>query len=363
MTLWLNPYNAEAFEATYQKELVDKYIKRLDLLKPNLRELMYVLAYFQIHGIKFQSDTATCCDYSTASFCLIKWYLEPEDTDKRDIVFNYLLTSLDGLGITLDLNSLVDTCFSTNIITEDDKVPPIDGTLFIPPNITHIDINAYTGDDTVKDLQCSEALTVINASAFENAVNLASVSFNKNLSYIGNCAFSNTAVRELEFPANLRTIAAGAFAYNTQLSKVSFNKGLLTIEKSAFIQCKALTEVKLPSTCGILGAGVFSVCNLVREYDLNRVREIGDYCFYDNRSLVELTIPNSCVTLGKNVFEGCVNLKTLHLPAAIPNIAQESFIGLPKDCKVIVHTDKSGDAPIGITLYLAKIKYEVICDG
>lgn len=362
MTLWLNPYNAEAFEATYQKELVDKYIKQLDLLKPNLREVMYVLAYFQVNGVKLQSDTATCCDYSMASFYLIQWYLNPDDTDKRDAVFNYLLTSLDGLGITLDLNSLIDTNFSTNIITKEDKVLPVDGVLFIPPNVTHIDINAYADDVTVKDLQCSDALTVINASAFENAVNLTSISFNKNLSYIGANAFSNTALQELKLPINLRTISAKAFAYNTKLSSVSFNEGLMSIEKSAFIQCRALTCIKLPSTCGVLGESAFAVCNLVREYDLNRVREIGDYCFYDNRSLVELTIPDSCIALGKNVFDGCVNLKTLHLPAAIPNISKEAFVGLPKDCKIIVHTDKSGDAPIGIALYLSKLKYEVVCD-
>lgn len=360
MVIWLTPDNITAFQAIYRQDAVDKARLNLKLAPNNLREFTYLLAYYQLNGIKFEANTEECADINEAGSALLRFKMHSDDKVAMDKVFTYILTRLEGLGIILDLNSLLDLGHTSDVITKETRPVAHDGRLGIPPSVVTIDVESYKDDQSLKSLKCCDGLAAIHARAFQNTLNLKSVEFNKKLTYIGQQAFYGSGLTSIELPASMRVIEEESFACERDLGHVTFNDGLLSIGRQAFMQDIALEEVNLPISCCTLHDGAFSMCNSVRRYNLPCVESIGSYCFYENRSLVDITLPQTLTTLGSRVFEGCTELKYLHLPASIPNIADDAFIGLSKDCKVIVHADARGDTPISVYLYLHKIKYEVV---
>lgn len=360
MIIWLTPDNAIAFESVWRQDVIDKAHMDLQLSPKDLREFSYLLAYYQINGIKFAPNTEECVDALSAGTSLLHFKMHRDDTEARQKVFTYILTCLDGRGIVLDLNSLLDTKHTADVLTKEAHPQTRNGELALPNGVITIDVETYMGDTSLKHIKCCEGLSAIHARAFQNTANLKSVEFNKKLTYIGQQAFYGAGLMSIEFPASMRVIEEESFACERELISIQFNDGLLSIGRQAFMQDIALEEVNIPITCRTLYDGAFSMCNSVRRYNLPCVETIGSYCFYENRSLVDIVLPQSLNTLGSRVFEGCTELKYLHLPASIPNIADDAFVGLPKECKIIVHSDAKGDTPISVYLYLHKIKYEVV---
>lgn len=362
MILWLTPDNKDTFAALRDREMVNRYVSRLNLVKPELRELAYIFAYFQAEGTVPPTADIPCptdleCIQSKMEYVL------HNGTYDRDVILAYFDNFLNARGLTLDLNMLVQPTMRGEIITNEDSSKVEDGKLYLPITALSIDSGVYTDRQDIKEVIFNENLGTIHASAFKNCHELTSVRCNSSLSYIGFLSFSGTGLASFTAPKSLRVIADNAFADCTGMRELSLNDGLLEIGNEAFQRCSALTAVSVPKSCIKLGDYAFSMCNLVRRYDLGAVETIGSYCFFRNRSIVELTLPESVSKLGAHAFDGCEELRCLHLPSSIPVLDREAFVGLPKDCQVYVHADAKGDSPITVALYLAKIPYEVVKNG
>lgn len=103
----------------------------------------------------------------------------------------------------------------------------------IPSSVTKIDRNAfeYTSITSVN----LENVERIEYEAFWQARQLKSVTFGKNLTYIGGEAFADCDLQgTLEFPENLTTVDWGAFNSNYNLKKVILNKNLTNISEGSF---------------------------------------------------------------------------------------------------------------------------------
>lgn len=360
MVIWLTPDNKSAFSSIWSENTMKKSIRALSSIPEDMQAIAYVLAYYQIQGKIPPVDEDACPSSDEIETHLFRYKTTPEDEKACMAVLSYMLFYLDSKGLVLDLNQLIQSGILGSVVASAEQVKVVDGVLSLPTFALYIDTRAYAGNTEVKKLRCNMNLSAIHAEAFKNALNLSTVEFNDKLSYIGNEAFSGTALTSLTLPDTVRVIEDNAFTGCRRLRELTLQEGLLAIGEGAFRQCVSLTEVRVPTTCSSLGEGAFSLCNLVRKYNLPNIVSIGNYCFYDNRSLVEITLPKTLNKLGKNVFEGCEELKYIHLPASIPNMDKDAFVGIPKDCKIIVHADENGDSPVTIGLYLNKLPYEVV---
>lgn len=122
------------------------------------------------------------------------------------------------------------------------------------------------------------------------------VKFPNSLTYIGNAAFSLSAIRELNLPSNLTYIGDFSFYLNTNLTTTK-DKPLVipvsveTIGLAAFTMSYNLSRVKFETNNGnsalkTIESGAFSQCNLTYTEDVlvipSNVEYIGDGTFANN---------------------------------------------------------------------------------
>lgn len=216
--------------------------------------------------------------------------------------------------------------------------------------------------ETVKDIwlhgtfrNCTNLKkVVINSSklyrpsfAFENCVNLESVSFkNEIVLYENNPTYWNEEEEK------------GMFMGCSKLEKIDLPEGFYHIAKNSFAHCSMLKEISLPSTLMTLGDNCFAYCYELETIDIpTSVKKIGEncfmadeklkyvnfgdnqfidllpnYCFQGCTELADFDVPKNVIRLGKGCFTECESLKTISLPATVTSLGDGCF----EDCSQFV---------------------------
>ncbi len=99
-------------------------------------------------------------------------------------------------------------------------------------------------DTKLKDITLPETIKSINAYAFGGCENLVKINFPEGLTYIGEGAFEETALKEITFPSTLVEIKNHAFE-NSKLERVTLPEGIQHV--SGFVGTQ-LTGLTIPST-------------------------------------------------------------------------------------------------------------------
>ena len=120
---------------------------------------------------------------------------------------------------------------------------------------------------------------------------------------LGNYAFADCrALQEIRFPSTgLTTIGNNVFYYNVALKGIEIPNTVTTIGTSVFYSATGLEEIKFPAIA-ISG----SVCN---------------YCI----SLKDVTIPSGVTSIGNTAFGDCWNLQSVVIPATVTSIGTSTF--------------------------------------
>ncbi len=107
------------------------------------------------------------------------------------------------------------------------------------------------------------------------------------------------------------------------------------IGNSAFVHCRSLTAVTVPSTVSYIGNAAFQNCRNLNTVNLpEAVTTIGDEAFENCSSLLELTLPRNVKSIGMEAFEDCEALKTLNVNSVIPPLVNASTFPLDDNEKV-----------------------------
>lgn len=151
----------------------------------------------------------------------------------------------------------------------------------------------------------------IAAGAFDQQTAMQSIVFNKNLKYIGNCAFYRCInLTDVTLPSKLVSIGTEAFAFCEALEKIEIPGGVNSIGARAFSNCKSLTSIILPNPLRKIEDGMFEFCVKLEHVGFpTLLSEIGSFAFTNCISLVDVKIPSTVTTIGNGAFSDCAAIQ------------------------------------------------------
>ena len=187
-------------------------------------------------------------------------------------------------------------------------------------------------------------VVTIGAEAFNNHVNLTSVTIPSTVKTIGQSAFQyagkNTTLSVTFNEGQLTTIERSAFQ-ESGVTAISLPSGVTTISPSAFYNCASLQSVTLPSSLTSIGDAAFAQCKNLATLNfpstLGSNLTIGANAFYECKLSTSITLPEKVTTIGSNAFN-CSNsfrsssfqLVNLYLPrtATFSSAITNSFVNV-----------------------------------
>ena len=155
--------------------------------------------------------------------------------------------------------------------------------------------------DEIKHVVLEDGVTSVGSNAFYGCRNLESVSFGKDVAYLGIQAFSNSGLQSVVIPDSVTSVGSGVFSHSA-VKTVTVGKGLSALGSSMF----AYTPVETV----ILSEGL---------------TEIGFGAFRECFSLVNIVIPEGVTTIGNNAFHTCVCMEEITLPSTLETVQNNAF--------------------------------------
>lgn len=160
----------------------------------------------------------------------------------------------------------------------------------LPSHIKVIGPGAFLGCNQLKEFDINEGCGIISENAFYSCDKLSSITFPTSLFHIGDEAFKNCDnLREIIFLGNnLTFIGNKAFTYSA-VEELYLPHGLTTLGDRAFLKNKNLKTLSLPDTLDFIGESCFGFC--------------------ENLTTVEMKLDK--ITFGKKPFGQCKSLETI----------------------------------------------------
>lgn len=180
--------------------------------------------------------------------------------------------------------------------------------IYVGRNVTYSVYSPVRYSETLRVAEIGDKVTALSASFFFVCQKLEKVKLGKNITSIGQSAFTSSGIKSIEIPDNITTIGESAFSYSASLETVKLPANLTSMSTKMFQGCKSLKEVNIPSV----------------------VKFINDMVFYGCTSLENINIPESVVSIGVGVFQDCSSLKSISLH---DNISSIETSGLFNGCK------------------------------
>lgn len=181
----------------------------------------------------------------------------------------------------------------------------------------------------------------IPAECFKNCINLASVTFNNALVYVGESAFSgNTSLTNIEFKQSVREIKTSTFENCSSLTTLDLPNSNVVLGDKAFSGCTLLTTVNFKDNTLLssIGCNVFNYTaitsfnlgnntNYVYENNLLLNTSKNEIVFANSNISGSYTIPATVEVLGPSSFSACSELEDVVVNHNL-SIGNGAFAGL-----------------------------------
>lgn len=214
--------------------------------------------------------------------------------------------------------------------------------------------------NTYEVVGCDASLTSITIPATIKIAGTNGISVKYDVVSIAKEAFIlNSNITSVKIGSNVKSIGESAFEYCENITTVEFAAGseLTTIGNYAFIGCKKLESINIPSSLETIGMYAFSQNNKLEKITIpNTVTSIGEGAFYYCWSLESVTFaPSSQITkIEPSTFYGCSYLKSIVLPNSVTSIGESAFNGCESlyDITLSNNLTTIGNAAFYKTFYL-----------
>ena len=204
--------------------------------------------------------------------------------------------------------------------------------------------NTFKGCTLLKSVKLPEGFNSMMPGLFRGCTSLQSIVLPSSVSYISPYAFygctaltdvttqsESLQINEYAFAechslvnlnmANTRVDSIGAHAFENCISLKSFitqaeTVGYTNIAPYTFAGCRSLSEIKLPSYLGEIGAYAFKGCASLTSISLSDVQynEMKEGAFYGCTSLESVILPDDLDYLPPYAFYGCTALTDVVFP-------------------------------------------------
>ena len=140
---------------------------------------------------------------------------------------------------------------------------------------------------------------ILEDYAFDNCIDLASLSLPESIKSIGKDAFEGcNSLKSIDIPSSVTEIGDTAFRSCESLQSIHLPDGLLTIGEEAFQSCRSLTQITIPKYVQGIKSNTFSDC----------------------LSLTHFTLLSSFKTFDLDIFGDYTPIKRIDLPDTISSL-------------------------------------------
>ena len=177
--------------------------------------------------------------------------------------------------------------------------------------------------DTDKDATRFKVLKYADSKDFVMTDGKLTYIMPEDIEVIGADAFNGSSVQRVVFSPRLKKICDDAFSA-CSIEEAIIPNSVEDIGKGAFIYCKNLTKVVLPSGLKMLKARTFCDCTSLETIKFTaKIFYIGERCF-ETSGLKYLTIPGTVEVVDDGAFNG-LKIEELSIEGAKTNFAKDAF--------------------------------------
>jgi hypothetical protein len=138
--------------------------------------------------------------------------------------------------------------------------------LVIPSTMTYIPGEGFANCSSLESVTLPSTLTAIYYKGFGDCTKLSDVNIPDGVTFIGDWAFSNTAIPTIFVPGGVKRIGMAAFQCNPNVTKVVVAEGVEEIGGGAFGVCHNLSTVILPSTIHTIESTAFMAWQKLKDF-------------------------------------------------------------------------------------------------
>ncbi len=115
-----------------------------------------------------------------------------------------------------------------------------------------------------------------------------------------------------------------------------------SIGENAFVYCRGLTSVAIPSSVTSIGVEAFYYCEGLTSLELpSSLTSIDRNAFYGCVGLTSINLPSKLTSIGSNAFGGCTGLTSVKIPSNVTKITSYAFAGCSNLNSIIVESGNS----------------------
>jgi len=130
------------------------------------------------------------------------------------------------------------------------------------------------------------------------------------------------------------TVSVETYTDTIYVPETVMNNGqtlrVTAIGEEAFMGCRSLTKVVLPSSVVTIEQGAFAICFTLAEVNIpDGVKVIPSACFAQCKVLRRIELPSTVESVGHFAFYNCLKLMTIGVNNAVPFALTESLVYIP----------------------------------
>lgn len=205
-----------------------------------------------------------------------------------------------------------------------------------------IEQNVFEGCKKLKEVSLSESLKSIGDYAFTDCTRLKEIIIPEGVTKIGKYAFSDTSLESVTIPSTVTLIGSSmddcyegsTFNGCKKLVNVSIKEGTkdAKIGAGTFRDCIKLERIIIPGNFITIGEEAFSNCTALKSviYKNNsnplKKQKILTYAFLDCKSLLTVELPSTLTLLEYRAFGSCTKLRTVSIPTGVNKLTIDDFV-------------------------------------
>ena len=182
-------------------------------------------------------------------------------------------------------------------------------------------------------------VTGIGAWAFENSVQLTTITIPESVTYIEESAFYNcSSLTSLTIPNKVHSIYDDAFWGCSKLATIIIPKSVTSIGKGVFQRCDALESIVVEegnprydsrNNCNAIIWDKSLVAGCKNTIIPDGISSIWTNAFMYCNGLSTIDIPEGVTAIESGAFQGCSNLSSVTLPSSLETIHDFAFADCP----------------------------------